>query len=77
MLKTNLNPKIRIQSFCGLPFQRMKINHIGDVAQCCFQSQPIGNILNDTFDKVWGSDLAKEIQETTLSLQNHQYQELL
>jgi MoaA/NifB/PqqE/SkfB family radical SAM enzyme len=71
MLKTNLNPKIRIQSFCGLPFQRMKINHIGDVAQCCFQSQPIGNILNDTFDKVWGSDLAKEIQETTLKGELH------
>jgi len=63
-----------IKAFCSYPFNRVRVTAEGNVAMCCFQRQDplsdespyIGNLLNDTFDDIWYSEVAEEIRRSTL-----------
>src|SRR5277367_1522573 len=58
-------------TFCHLPFNHIKINVNGDVNMCCFQGGFLGNILENSIEKIWNSPLAKEIREITLKQELH------
>tara|TARA_Y100000034_G_scaffold134354_1_gene202539 strand:- start:89 stop:1186 length:1098 start_codon:yes stop_codon:yes gene_type:complete len=60
-----------VKTFCDRPFVHMKINHLGRACQCCYQSMSTGDILNAPIEEVWGSQLAKDIQKTTLKNELH------
>lgn len=65
---------MKIEAFCGWPFTRCRVTCEGNVAMCCFQRQDprkqnnpyLGNLLHNTFDEIWFSDLADDIRQQTL-----------
>jgi MoaA/NifB/PqqE/SkfB family radical SAM enzyme len=58
-------------TFCDWPWTKIKISPSGDIANCCFQRETIGNILNDPIEKWWhGSaigNIRKFIEKSKLS----------
>lgn len=65
---------MQVEIFCGFPLTRVRVTCTGDVAMCCFQHNAcIGNLLNNTFDEIWFSEIAEEIRAETLEgrLHNH------
>jgi MoaA/NifB/PqqE/SkfB family radical SAM enzyme len=61
-----------VKTFCALPFTRIKVTCEGDVTFCCFQERKcLGNLLKDTFEDIWNSDLANEIRRDTLNNKLH------
>ena len=62
----------KINSFCALPFTRIKIFYNGDISMCCHQSDKyIGNLLHSSFEDVWFSEVAKDIRSETLQGRLH------
>ena len=62
----------QINSFCALPFTRIKIFYNGDISMCCHQSDKyIGNLLHSSFEDVWFSEVAKDIRKETLQGRLH------
>jgi MoaA/NifB/PqqE/SkfB family radical SAM enzyme len=66
---------MQIDSFCSFPFNRIRLTSEGNVSFCCFQRpnplEPknkayLGNVLENTFDEIWFSDLCEEIRMQTL-----------
>ena len=63
-----------MQVFCGYPFTRVRVTAEGNVAMCCFQRPDplkpdiayLGNLLKDSFDEIWFSELAEDIRNTTM-----------
>jgi len=60
-----------IESFCEFPFNRVRVTSEGNVSMCCFQRpdplEPeadayLGNVLEQTFDEIWFSDLCEDIR---------------
>ena len=64
-LTNHVEPKKPIKFFCELPFKRIKINHMGFAFHCCFQSESIGNVLDEDFHKVWNSKISEEVRDIT------------
>lgn len=63
-----------IESFCEFPFNRIRVTAEGNVSMCCFQRPDpleseanayLGNILDQTFDEIWFSDLCEDIRRET------------
>jgi MoaA/NifB/PqqE/SkfB family radical SAM enzyme len=63
-----------IESFCEFPFNRARITCEGNVSMCCFQRPDplkpesdayLGNVLEQTFDEIWFSDLCEDIRWET------------
>ena len=63
-----------INSFCSLPFTRVKIICNGNIQMCCHQKDRyIGNLLHSSFEECWFSDIAKEIRRETLENKLHDH----
>ena len=69
-----------IEAFCEFPFNRVKVTCEGNVSMCCFQRPDplkpesdayIGNVLEQSFDEIWFSDLAEDIREKTIAGELH------
>ncbi len=64
---------MEVNGFCEYPFSRIRVTSEGNIAMCCFQrpdplisdSPYIGNLLENSFDEIWFSDLADEIRLNT------------
>ncbi|KHD08080.1 hypothetical protein PN36_16185 [Candidatus Thiomargarita nelsonii] len=56
------------QRFCIQPFNRLETRYDGNVFTCCmgWLSTPIGNINNDSPDKIWNSEIAQKIRKSIL-----------
>lgn len=61
-----------IDTFCDFPFNRCRCTSEGWLSFCCFQRPDpllpesnayLGNVLEQTFDQIWFSDLAEEIRQ--------------
>lgn len=61
-----------IDAICEFPFNRVRVTSEGNVSMCCFQrphplkpegNAYLGNVLEQSFDEIWFSDLAEEIRE--------------
>jgi hypothetical protein len=66
MIKYNcVDPKEKNKTFCSLPFQRLRINHLGGMTQCCYQGRDLGNIFDSGVLECWRGQLAREIQNST------------
>jgi MoaA/NifB/PqqE/SkfB family radical SAM enzyme len=62
----------QINSFCRLPFNRVKIDANADVQMCCHQSKRhIGNLSHSSFEDIWFSQVAKDIRSETLEGRLH------
>jgi MoaA/NifB/PqqE/SkfB family radical SAM enzyme len=61
----------KTRAFCWYPFKHVKINSNGEVQMCCYQSGSIGNVLTQSFEEIWNSELAKQIREFTLRSEMH------
>ncbi len=74
MLKVNHKPPTdSVQTFCPLPFKRLRVDHVGNINHCCFQAGFLGNILHTDFYDLWKSDLAKEVQTAILAEELHPF----
>ena len=40
-------------AFCDLPWTRLKVGPSGEITNCCWQQNGIGNVLNGSFSKLW------------------------
>lgn len=60
-----------MKAFCEWPFVRAKININGDVTMCCYQDTFIGNIFNQSLEKIWNCDEAVDVRNTTLQNKLH------
>ena len=68
MFKTSKN----VEAFCFYPFQRLKITPEGDATFCCFQHRKcLGNILNQSLEEIWFSEIAEEVRKDTLEGKLH------
>ena len=38
---------------CMMPFNNLYIDHLGRVQACCMSNLVLGNINNETIDKIW------------------------
>lgn len=65
---------MELDAFCEFPFNRCRITCEGNISFCCFQRPDplkpekdayLGNVLENTFDEIWFSDLADEIRRET------------
>lgn len=64
---------MEIETFCGYPFNRVRVTAEGNVAMCCFQrpdplgteSAYIGNLLENSFDDIWFGEEAELIRRET------------
>jgi MoaA/NifB/PqqE/SkfB family radical SAM enzyme len=61
MLKIQTNN----ETFCTLPFSRIRITSEGNVGFCCIHKPIVGNILEKSFDEIWNGPLAEEVREVT------------
>jgi radical SAM protein with 4Fe4S-binding SPASM domain len=52
---------------CPLPSKEFQVKPNGDVYPCCedWLPTPIGNILEDSWEKIWNGDVASEIRAAT------------
>lgn len=66
---------MQINSFCEFPFNRVRLTAEGNISFCCFQRPDplkpekeayLGNVLENTFDEIWFSELCEEIRIQTL-----------
>jgi MoaA/NifB/PqqE/SkfB family radical SAM enzyme len=70
---------VNIKVFCGFPFNRVRVTAEGNVAMCCFQRQDplsnkspyIGNLLHQSFDEIWFSEIAEDIRLKTIDGELH------
>lgn len=71
---------MQLETFCGYPFNRVRVTAEGWVAFCCYMrpngNQPmtsayIGNVLQDSFDDIWFGKLAESVREETAAGQLH------
>ncbi len=53
-------------TFCLLPFIHMATKTDGDIKLCC-RSWPIGNILDTSLEKLWNSDVYREVRRQMLN----------
>jgi MoaA/NifB/PqqE/SkfB family radical SAM enzyme len=61
-----------VKTYCALPFVRIKVTCEGDVTFCCFQERKcLGNILKDSFENIWNSELAQAVRRDTLNNKLH------
>src|SRR5215470_1420981 len=60
-----------VETFCSLPFQKIKVSPTGNVSMCCYQKGVLGNLFVEDFDRIWHGELAREIRSHTLNLQLH------
>jgi hypothetical protein len=60
-----------IDTFCRLPFSKIKVSPHGDVRMCCYQSGSLGNLLQQEITDIWDNVLAQEIRTTTRALELH------
>jgi molybdenum cofactor biosynthesis enzyme MoaA len=64
-LKSGRQP-VSAAPFCQDTVSRVRVTSEGNVFFCCFQrALPIGNLLQDSFETVWSSKLAKDIRFAT------------
>jgi len=54
-------------AFCDLPWTRLKVSPGGEITNCCWQQIGIGNVLHDSFEKLWTkkNNVLEEIREDT------------
>ena len=71
---------MKVQSFCDLPFNRLRVDCEGFAYMCCAQrpderedkrKHAIGNLLECGFEEVWNGDAAVKIREATLNQTLH------
>jgi len=63
---TEGRPPVASAPFCKDPSSKVRVTSEGDVFFCCYQrTHPIGNLLLNSFESVWNSQLAKEIRFAT------------
>lgn len=70
---------MELNAFCEFPWTRARITSEGKVAMCCFQRQDplnsesayIGNLLDNTFEEIWFSELADDIRASTMEGKLH------
>lgn len=71
---------MEIEAFCPYPWQRVRVTSEGNVAMCCFMRPDplkseseayIGNLLNNSFDEIWFSEIAESIRNDTLAGKLH------
>ena len=69
-----------VDGICSFPFNRCRVTSEGNVSMCCFQRPDplkpesdayIGNVLEQSFDEIWFSDLAEDIREKTIAGELH------
>lgn len=56
-----------LSGYCHFPFDKVKINSAGDVTNCCWMNEPIGNILNQTLEEIWNSNLLLQIRQSVIN----------
>ena len=55
---------MRESAFCNLPWTRFKVGPGGEITNCCWQQNGIGNVLSKSFSDLWtNSDTLKNIRE--------------
>jgi MoaA/NifB/PqqE/SkfB family radical SAM enzyme len=53
-------------AFCDLPWTRFKVSPGGEVTNCCWQQNGIGNVLDKTFSDLWiNSNILNQIRNDT------------
>ena len=53
-------------AFCDLPWTRFKVSPGGEVTNCCWQQNGIGNVLDKTFSDLWiNSNILDQIRNDT------------
>jgi len=53
-------------AFCDLPWTRLKVGPGGEIHNCCWQQIGIGNVLNESFSKLWtDNEILKDIRKVT------------
>ena len=51
-------------AFCDLPWTRLKVGPSGEITNCCWQQNGIGNVLSKSFSDLWtNNDTLKNIRE--------------
>ena len=65
-------------NFCKVPFSQIEIHPNGNVYVCCpaKNNKSIGNIYETDFDKIWYSDVAKEMRREIIKNRNYKYCDL-
>ena len=74
MEEARLNRKKKEESFslkrrCAVPFERIEINHNGEVYTCCpswVNHYCIGNIKENTLEEIWNGEKVKKLRESVL-----------
>jgi hypothetical protein len=57
--------KEQANTFCTLPFTRIRITSEGDVGFCCIHKPVVGNVLLQSFEDIWHGPLAEEVRKVT------------
>jgi MoaA/NifB/PqqE/SkfB family radical SAM enzyme len=53
-------------AFCDLPWTRLKVGSGGEITNCCWQQNGIGNVLNGSFSKLWtDNETLNDIRKVT------------
>ncbi len=52
---------------CDVPWKEVVITTVGDIFPCCSASKPLGNILEEPFEKIWVSKPYQEFRKRLLS----------
>lgn len=61
-----------IESFCGYPWRRVKIQCNGEITMCCHQTyHRLGNLFTNSFEDIWFGNTANQIREETLAGRFH------
>lgn len=62
-----------MNTYCNLPFDRMKINSDGEFQSCCHQTIIYGNLIEEdiTLEDAFNKPILKEIQESVLRNELH------
>ncbi len=61
-----------VNTFCDLPFNKIKVAASGEVTMCCFQSGTLGNLMKSSFSDIWESNAAKLIRRATEAGELHE-----
>jgi len=55
-----------VTAFCDYPWTRLKVGPRGEITNCCWQQNGIGNVLNGSFSKLWtDNETLNDIRKVT------------
>lgn len=66
------NRKLELNHFwCSKPWDSILVGVNGDVFNCCYQTQAIGTLKDNSFEQIWNGNLLQKIRKSTLKNTPH------